>query len=205
MAAAAAASGSEKAPAADPSDASDTRAKRGRPSSRARILAAASELAHEVGAGQLSLDAVAARAGVSKGGLLYNFPTKVELLRALVAEHVARREAQVAEARERQGDAPNALIQAVIVASAACETGGAKAKPSGILAAIAADPLLLDPVREHMRRLVGDIRSSCRDPDLALIALFALEGLRTHDLFEHNALTAEERRRILARLKDMAD
>lgn len=44
-----------------------------RPSSREKILAAAAELADIVGPGNISLDAVAQRAGVSKGGLLYNF------------------------------------------------------------------------------------------------------------------------------------
>ena len=37
----------------------------------------------------LSLDAVARRAGLSKGGLLYTFPTKAKLLEALVEQHVA--------------------------------------------------------------------------------------------------------------------
>ncbi|MCC2097105.1 MAG: TetR family transcriptional regulator, partial [Hyphomicrobiales bacterium] len=41
-----------------------------RGTSRDRILRAASELAFKEGAAHLSLDAVAARAGVSKGGLL---------------------------------------------------------------------------------------------------------------------------------------
>ena len=48
---------------------------------RDKILAAAEELARVAGPGNLSLDAVAARAGVSKGGLLYHFPTKAKLLK----------------------------------------------------------------------------------------------------------------------------
>lgn len=47
---------------------------------RARLLSAADQIAAESGAAGVSLDAVAARAGVSKGGLLYHFPTKVALL-----------------------------------------------------------------------------------------------------------------------------
>ena len=44
------------------------------------VGAAAVALAREQGPGNISLDAVAARAGLSKGGLLYNFPTKAKLL-----------------------------------------------------------------------------------------------------------------------------
>src|SRR4028118_1337471 len=57
---------------------------RGRKSSRAKILDAASELVSEIGAGRLTLDAVAERAGLSKGGLLYNFPTKEALLQGMI-------------------------------------------------------------------------------------------------------------------------
>jgi len=174
---------------------------RGRPNSRERILKAASELVREVGANNISLDVVAERAGISKGGLLYNFPTKVELLRAIVASHVERLEEQVAEAQKNHAGSPNALIHAVIESS--CLAGGAAgkpAKPSGILAAIAQDPQLLDPVREHMRRLMQEIRRTSRNPDRALIALLALEGLRTHDLFEFGALQPDERDGLLSSL-----
>jgi AcrR family transcriptional regulator len=178
---------------------------RGRPSSRERILKAASELVQEVGANNISLDAVADRAGISKGGLLYNFPTKVELLRAIVANHVERMEAQVAEARDRHAGSPNALINAVIESSCLAASDAMPAKPTGILAAIAQDPQLLDPVRQHMRRLMQDIRRTSRNPDRALIALLALEGLRTHDLFEFGALNAEERQGLLSALAGLVE
>jgi AcrR family transcriptional regulator len=178
---------------------------RGRPSSRERILKAASELVQEVGANNISLDAVADRAGISKGGLLYNFPTKVELLRAIVANHVERMEAQVAEARDRHAGSPNALINAVIESSCLAASDARPAKPTGILAAIAQDPQLLDPVREHMRRLMRDIRRTSRNPDRALIAILALEGLRTHDLFEFGALNAEERQGLLSALAGLVE
>ena len=57
---------------------------------RDRILAAAMAVAKESGAGRLSLDAIARRAGVSKGGLLYHFPKKDALMRALVRAHQVR-------------------------------------------------------------------------------------------------------------------
>ncbi|RVC42866.1 TetR/AcrR family transcriptional regulator, partial [Mesorhizobium sp. M4A.F.Ca.ET.090.04.2.1] len=59
-----------------------------RANSRDRILAAAADVARETGPGSLSLDAVASRAGVSKGGLLYNFPTKAKLMQSLVEDYL---------------------------------------------------------------------------------------------------------------------
>ena len=54
-----------------------------RPTSRMKILAAAADVARESGPGSLSLDAVAGRGGASKGGLLYNFPSKAKLMQGL--------------------------------------------------------------------------------------------------------------------------
>jgi len=52
--------------------------------SREAILDAAASLVHEHGASCLTLDATCARAGMSKGGLLYHFRSKEDLLLALV-------------------------------------------------------------------------------------------------------------------------
>jgi AcrR family transcriptional regulator len=51
---------------------------------RERILAAAYAVAEQSGAAALTLDAVAAKAKVSKGGLLYHFPSKQALVSGMV-------------------------------------------------------------------------------------------------------------------------
>ena len=60
-----------------------------RSDARARILDTALAVADRVGAAHLTLDAVAAEAGVSKGGLLYHFASKELLLRGVVEHHMA--------------------------------------------------------------------------------------------------------------------
>ena len=60
-----------------------------RTNAREKILAAAAAVARETGPGSVSLEAVAGRAGVSKGGLLYHFPSKARLMQALVEHYLA--------------------------------------------------------------------------------------------------------------------
>ena len=64
-----------------------------------KILDAAAELVAEIGAGRLTLEAVAERAGLSKGGLLYNFPTKEALLQGMIQRMID----QVAAEKEAAG------------------------------------------------------------------------------------------------------
>ena len=55
---------------------------------RERILEAAERVVGDVGAARMTLDVVAQAAGVSKGGLLYHFPSKESLLGALAKRYV---------------------------------------------------------------------------------------------------------------------
>src|SRR5215469_14243714 len=63
---------------------------------RERLLDAAERLVLETGAGHLTLAAVAKFAGVSKGGLLYHFPSKDSLLEAMLARYLHDIDARVA-------------------------------------------------------------------------------------------------------------
>lgn len=167
---------------------------------RDKILSAAVEIAHENGAGNLSLDAVAARAGVSKGGLLYHFPTKAALMRSMVETFVARVEADLEETSKNGGN---------LLAAFVCVTGDECSKPvpgaAGVLAAIAEDPDFLKPVKEFQRRLLDRLQSRAANADDVLLVYLALEGLRSLRLFDLDVLTQEEQERALAAMKARAE
>jgi AcrR family transcriptional regulator len=162
---------------------------------RERIIAAAIAVAKESGAGRLSLDAIARRAGVSKGGLLYHFPKKDALMRALVEHHLSGVDAAIRTAASADVE-PNAVARAFIEVyrdHVHCQPP----RPSGVIAALAENPHLLEPVREHLGRVVERMRASAIDFDISLIAFLAVEGLKALDLFEADPLTGEEREQVL--------
>ncbi|MFE4502424.1 TetR/AcrR family transcriptional regulator [Rhodococcus sp. NPDC056743] len=65
---------------------------------RDRILDALEKLLLVNGVAQVTLEAVAAQAGVSKGGLLYHFPSKEALLAAMIRRLGERSDQQLADA-----------------------------------------------------------------------------------------------------------
>ena len=71
-----------------------TAALRGRPSAREAMLDAAQAVVLKQGAASLTLDAVAREAQVSKGGVMYHFPTKQALLTALGERMIARNQSR---------------------------------------------------------------------------------------------------------------
>ncbi|WP_281004470.1 MULTISPECIES: TetR/AcrR family transcriptional regulator [Mesorhizobium] len=163
---------------------------------RDKILAAAVEISHENGAANLSLDAVAARAGVSKGGLLYHFPSKAALMRAMVETFVARVEADLEDTARNSGNLLSAFVSV---------TGEECAKPipgaAGVLAAIAEDPDFLKPVKEFQRRLLDRLQAGAKSADDVLLIYLALEGLRSLRLFDLDVLSKEEQERALKAMR----
>lgn len=174
----------------------------GRPSSRDKIVAAAVELAKEVGPGHVSLDAVAQRAGVSKGGLLYNFPSKQKLLEAIVAHHIDKFEQALLEKTENKQGKPGSVIEACVeLYETECEAG--KPPASGFLAALVENPNLMLPARKMSRRLIDRIRANASNESTALVAFLAIEGLRCLPLLDLDVLTKEERSLVVKALHNI--
>lgn len=169
-----------------------------RANSRERILAAAAEVARETGPGSLSLDAVAQRAGVSKGGLLYNFPSKAKLMQALVASYVEEVDRDLNEAVE----AGETLLSAYLRLTAkACE----RDEPATwLFSAMAEDPDFLEPVTAHRRRLLDRLKADTSDVAGLLVVFFAMEGLLSMKLFDGTILGQDERELLMERLPRIA-
>ncbi|MEP9371062.1 TetR/AcrR family transcriptional regulator [Mesorhizobium sp. KR1-2] len=171
----------------------------GRVTARQKILASASEVARDVGPAHLSLDAVAHRAGVSKGGLLYHFPNKAKLLEALVEQHVHEFDTALSlKERERQ-DQPNSLLAAYLELFST-ELEQCQPPPSGVLAAMAENPNFLAPVKRFNRALLDRMKANSESESNALIIYLALEGMRSLRLFDVDVLIPAERDAVMASL-----
>lgn len=170
-----------------------------RPHSREVILDAAQAVVLGVGAAHLTLDAVAERAGMSKGGLIYNFPTKEALLQAMVSRLLQRFVEQQARALEGlPAPSKNELRASVLAALAADDDF--KRISTALLAAAANNPNLLDPVRDYYRQWFAQLRDSGLKFEKAAMISFAVQGLWFLELFRLSPLSPEERQGVIAEL-----
>jgi AcrR family transcriptional regulator len=167
---------------------------RGRKSSRERILDAAAELVSEIGSGRLTLDAVAERAGLSKGGLLYSFPTKEGLLQGMVQRLV---DEVAAELRAEAQPGRNLEARLCTAALLKLHQGRTKEVANGLLAASAENPRLLDPVREVIKATLENLKATSDDRDAALLGWLAMEGLNSLEMHDLSPFTEEEHERVI--------
>jgi AcrR family transcriptional regulator len=164
-----------------------------RPDTRGRLLEAAGAVIRRDGAQSLTLDAVAAQAGVSKGGLLYHFGSKRELLDGLVERWLDEFQRDIDEAG---GTFPIGYVRA---------SDGAKADEAGLLAALIADPAVLATVRERYATWQDRVVTEGGDPVEATVARLAADGLWLADLLGIAPPQGELRMRVLARLLELCD
>jgi AcrR family transcriptional regulator len=176
---------------------------RGRPSSREAMLDAAQEVVLEGGAGRLTLDAVAKRAGVSKGGVMYNFPTKEALLKAMVERLVEHNRHAHARLTAGLPDRPGRSLKAYVMNSA--QALDVDDKVSGaLLAALNSDPALLAPVAEYFHARFAKLAADVPFERAALVYL-ATEGLWTQELLQLSPFTPRQRAQLVRALVRMAE
>lgn len=168
-----------------------------------RILEAVSRVVVREGVGDLTLEAVAAEAGVSKGGLLYHYPSKGALIRGLLEFFLESFERDITA--RRVGEGPGSWTRAYIEASLA-DTGseaavtGEAGLNAGILAAIALDPSLLQPVRERYAVWQARLEADGVEPELATILALAADGLWMSELLGISHLDPGQRERVAEKM-----
>lgn len=168
---------------------------------RRRLLQSARRLALEQGAAHLTLDLVAARAGVSKGGILYHFGTKKALLEGLVAGFLD----DFDQAVERELEAGAASwLSAYIRASFPQKRAAQLRETSTLFAILALEPELLELARDRFFAWQEKARRDAPDPIAASLVRAAIDGLWYNEMFGFS-LSKKEREELLARLEDLAN
>lgn len=175
-----------------------------RGSSREAILDAAEAVVLENGGGHITLDAVAKKAGVSKGGLFYNFPTKEALLEAMIVRYAERLREDRSRPRAAMPDEPTRDIRAYVL-SALDRDSTEKRMGVALLAAVAHDLQMLEPAKLVYRRMLDDIVASSPRPERAIVISLATDGLWLMELLGVCPLDDKQREQVMAELLRMTE
>lgn len=172
---------------------------------KSRILSAAQAVVARDGVSGLTLDAVAAEASLSKGGLIYHFASKEALIQAMVARLIERFEARI-EAYRALDAAPGAWTRGYLAAALpAPGTEGDReaADEAALVAALGTDPDLLAPYRERQAAWAARQRADGIDAQTAFVVRLAADGLWLNEVFGVHPLPEAERAALVARLERM--
>ena len=150
------------------------------PAQRDLLLDAAETVAAREGVSRLTFDAVAAEAGVSKGGLLHYFASKEQLIEAMVQRSADGWRNCFMSGYAETPEGPGRMVRAILnhcYTDARTWTEGLRRSYSAIFAALAQKPELVQPMRDVYEELYGFIRNDGLPDHLAEVVMAAIDGL----------------------------
>ncbi len=169
-------------------------------STKENILNAANKVVLNKGADGLTLEAVAKEADISKGGLLYHFPSKKQLIQGMIESMIARVDSTLQEELVKSnGD----YMAAYIRASFKTETGPDQISYA-LFAAISNDPALIKPLQARFLKMQNEIVAAAASEEVGTLIRLALDGLWISDLFGFAPPSPELRVKMLDALVKIA-
>lgn len=173
-----------------------------RPSGKEAMLDAAEVVLTEQGAWRLTLDSVAEQAQVSKGGLLYHFPTKDALLQALVNRLAEKATEKRQERRQSAGDAAEAVLRGD-VESCLLDDDRNPQLCAALISALANCPNLKEPIRSFHERRFAELENLDLDSEAAIL-LLAADGLMLMETLNVSPFTGAQREALVQAMLAMA-
>lgn len=173
---------------------------------RSRILNAAEERLLANGPGGLVLDAIAADAGVSKGGLLYHFANKEVLVASLCERMLEGFDRELAALRGADDGDPGAAARAYLASTVSAEGKPADNSAqlmAGILATLGRDSAHLEAVRARFDEWHVDLLADGLDDTTATIVRLAADGLWLSALLGLPQLDGDLGPRTVRALRDL--
>lgn len=171
---------------------------------RKALLDAANRIVQERGVERLTLELTAQEAGVSKGGLLYHFPSKEALIKGMIQYYLDRfTEDFNAAAQQESEQAPGRWTRAYLYTTYEDNQRNPRMS-SGLLAAVATNPALLFPMQQTFAKWVQLLEEDGIDPTIAQIIRLAVDGLWMVELFGLAPPAPEMREKVLHALDTLA-
>lgn len=167
------------------------------------VLDAAESVILEQGITSLTLEAVATRAGVSKGGLLYHYPSKDKLVEALVQRCVESWEEEHTQAIAAMPPGPGRTIKALLACCMGSPEAWSEAERRSsvvLMAALSQNPALIQPLRHSLESLFEKLKSDGVATPVAEMVILAMHGLRFEWMFGLQDVTPERIERVRSML-----
>lgn len=174
-----------------------------KPEKLEELLNAAHHVVLRDGVARLTLDLVAKEAGVSKGAVLYYFPTKSALIGEMLKTHLDCHRAEWMREIEKQPQGPGRATRAWIETARHYTEMEARGG-AGMLAAIANDPELLSVLKEKLGVWLRELEDDGLDPLRLQLIHYTMDGIKFSEIMGIHPLTGPDRDQLIDLLLTLA-
>ena len=168
-----------------------------------KIIDAAMDIVRHQGVAKLTLDEAAKVAGISKGGVLYHFKSKDDLIRGMVQRLIDQCDQLNHDYYQRESEGPYRWARTQV--RACFDTNGPANDPVGgaLLAAITVNPVLMEPIHAMYAKWQDRLASDSPDMERAGLVCTAMDGLFFQRLMGIRLGDAETSQRLMQHALDL--
>lgn len=167
------------------------------------ILTAVSEIVKEEGVVKLTLEMVAKRAGVSKGGLLYHYPSKEALIKGMVEEWTNIYFESIINLAYKDSKEKGKWNRAYVNTTFSDLDNNNKNLSTALTAALFINPDLLDEFKGKYDILQTKLINDGIDPLKITMARLSIDGLWFSEIFGITSLDEELKKQVFDELINM--
>jgi AcrR family transcriptional regulator len=169
---------------------------------KTQLLDAANRVVLRDGTNNLTLEAVAKEATISKGGLLYHYPNKMALLEAMLERQFAPFMQALQNAKT---DNPGSFTRAYLHHGMPDSNTTNAPLEVALAAVLALKPELLKPIQKHFADWQSQLETDGIDPAIATIVRLCADGLYFAALFNLGVPNPTLTNQITAKLETLIE
>lgn len=174
------------------------------------ILQAAERVVMRDGVLNLTLENVAREAKLSKGGLLYHYPSKDALITGMVRRYLDGVESNLAANLEKETPGPGAWVRAFLKttisgAEVAHDSGSNRAWYAAMVSAMLLNPALLEPMRQKNLEWKSKFEDDSHHLRYATVARMAARGLWFTEVVGFSALSETQRQQLAEEIMSLVE
>jgi AcrR family transcriptional regulator len=170
---------------------------------RAQLLNAAAQIAVERGLGSLTLDMVAQRAGVSKGGLIHHFPNRIALIEGLFDQLLFGFEKSIEEFISCDENESGKFTRAYLKATVnSCDDGSNNKLLGAFALAMSNDEALSAKWRNWLQKQIKK-NGEDKNPVLNSAIRYAADGIWLEDCTGARVIDDAERKSVIEYLIEL--
>ena len=174
-----------------------------RRSSKEAIFDALERVLCRQGLAATTMEAVAAEAGLSKGGVFYHFSSKKDMLFQLMERYERRFKEHREQIMAELPESPSRLLKATIIASV--DHPARKHQKIGNIVALLDDAELREKIQYLKKKIYDEITAEYEHPERVALAILATDGLWVADMFGKPMFTESFKQRIVRELLAIID
>jgi len=166
------------------------------------ILKSAMDIIQNDGIGSLTLEKVSKKAKISKGGLLYHFPTKESILNEIFANMLTKFEEKLNislltdHSNEWSVNYMKSTLEDLL---------DTQYQTSGLILALATQPALMELLRNKYKEWDKQMNKSKSNSDISKILRYAADGIWFCEILGLSKLSKKEKSKLLEQAKILSE